>query len=230
MTCISVFLFGLPKWMSVIQGVLTLFMFYTYVKWEPSTGKVINMVRSGGFASIFYMVRGFLSMRLHLYSSQLLSPQACLGVFLAFTPGIDSGDPSQLNKFQNDVTIALWVGIVPAGLLGALASYLRLRFFTKTLVERFRQAKPGMKTKFIYKFTDSREVEIVSRCCRKWTDEDTLDPEAVKLGDIVIRAGIQQLPNDPYMIILYSSYLIDVLGSYQSGYGQLQIAKKAQPK
>jgi len=62
MTCISVFLFGLPKWMSVIQGVITLFMFYTYVKWEPCTGKVINMVRSGGFASIFYMVRGSLSM------------------------------------------------------------------------------------------------------------------------------------------------------------------------
>ena len=119
---------------------------------------------------------------------------------------------------------------MPAGLLGALASYLRLRFYTKILVNRFSAAKPGMKTKFIYKFSDPREVEIVSRCCRKWDDEDTLDPEAVKLGDIVIRAGIQQMPNDPYMIILYSSYLIDVLGSYQSGYGQLQLAKKASPK
>ena len=151
-------------------------------------------------------------------------------MFLAFTPGIESGDPTQLKRFQDNVAIALWVGIVPAGLLGALASYLRLRFYTKTLVNRFSTAKPGTKTKFIYKFTDPREVEIVSRCCRKWNDEDTLDPEAVKLGDIVIRAGIQQLPNDPYMIILYSSYLIDVLGSYQSGYGQLQLAKKANPK
>ena len=56
-----------------------------------------------------------------------------------------------------------------------------------------------------------------------------MDPEAVKLGDQIIRAGIQQMPNDPYMTILYSSYLIDVLGSYQSGYGQLQMAKKADP-
>ena len=57
MTCVSVFLFGLPKWMSVIQSFLTLFMLYTYVKWEPCTGKIINMIRSGGFASIFYTVR-----------------------------------------------------------------------------------------------------------------------------------------------------------------------------
>lgn len=57
MTCISVFLYGLPKWMSVIQGFLTLYMLYTYVKWEPCSGKTINMVRSGGFASVFYAVR-----------------------------------------------------------------------------------------------------------------------------------------------------------------------------
>jgi hypothetical protein len=31
------------------------------------------------------------------------------------------------------------------------------------------------------------------------------------------------------MVLLYSSYLIDVLGSYQSGYGQLQVAKKTGP-
>ena len=38
---------------------------------------------------------------------------------------------------------------------------------------------------------------------------------------------MQQIPNNPYMILLYSSFLIDVQGSYQSGYGQLQVAKKA---
>ena len=65
--------------------------------------------------------------------------------------------------------------------------------------------------------------------CR-WLDEDTPDPEAIKLADVILRAGMQQLPNNPYMILLYSSFLIDVQGSYQSGYGQLQAAKKADPR
>ena len=68
----------------------------------------------------------------------------------------------------------------------------------------------------------------VSLC--RWFDEDTPDPAAIKLADIILRAGMQQIPNNPYMILLYSSFLIDVQGSYQSGYGQLQAAKKAEPR
>ena len=64
----------------------------------------------------------------------------------------------------------------------------------------------------------------------RWIDEDTLLPEATKHADSIIKAGMQQLPNNPFMIILYSSFLIDVQGSYQSGYAQLQTAKKADPR
>ena len=35
-----------------------------------------------------------------------------------------------------------------------------------------------------------------------------------------------QLPSSGYMAIMHSSFLIDVQGSYQSGYTQLQAAKK----
>jgi hypothetical protein len=35
-----------------------------------------------------------------------------------------------------------------------------------------------------------------------------------------------QLPKDPFMVILYSSFLMDVQNSYHSGYTQLQAAKK----
>jgi hypothetical protein len=31
------------------------------------------------------------------------------------------------------------------------------------------------------------------------------------------------MPKEPYMVILYSSFLIDVQSSYQSGYTQLQV-------
>jgi hypothetical protein len=43
---------------------------------------------------------------------------------------------------------------------------------------------------------------------------------------LCLQAGIGQLPKDPFMVILYSSFLMDVLSSYQSGYTQLQAAKK----
>ena len=61
-------------------------------------------------------------------------------------------------------------------------------------------------------------------------DYDSLDASAVALAECIIRAGMQQLPNNPYMIILNSSFLIDVMGSYQSGYSELQMAKKADPR
>ena len=38
---------------------------------------------------------------------------------------------------------------------------------------------------------------------------------------------MQQLPKDPYVILLYSSYLIEVLNSYQSGYTLLQVRGSA---
>ena len=69
----------------------------------------------------------------------------------------------------------------------------------------------------------------MARCTRHWIDEDTLVPEAAKMGDAIIRAGMIQLPTNPYMVILSSCFLIDVLGSYQSGHSQLQLAKKMDP-
>jgi hypothetical protein len=80
-----------------------------------------------------------------------------------------------------------------------------------------------MKARRIYKFTDPREVEIASRCCRVWVDEDTLDADAVLLAERIIKAGVSLLPHHPYMAIWWSSFLIDVQGSYQSGYGELQV-------
>jgi hypothetical protein len=43
----------------------------------------------------------------------------------------------QLSAYQAQVTGALWGGLVPAGLLGWLGSWLRLRYFLKTVAGRF---------------------------------------------------------------------------------------------
>jgi hypothetical protein len=89
-----------------------------------------------------------------------------------------------------------------------------------------RAAPPDVKAKHIHKFKDPREVEIAARCCRKWLDEETLEQEGVRLAERIIKAGKQLMPASPYMVIWYSSFLIDVQGSYQSGYAELQAAKK----
>jgi hypothetical protein len=78
----------------------------------------------------------------------------------------------------------------------------------------------------LFEFSDSRFVEVLARCCRVWLDKRTLDPDAIKLAETVIQAGISQLPKDPFMVILHSSFLMDVQSSYQTGYTQLQVAKK----
>ena len=44
----------------------------------------------------------------------------------------------QIDAFKSVITIIMWVGIIPAGLIGALMSHLRLKFFTKDVAERFR--------------------------------------------------------------------------------------------
>ncbi len=89
-----------------------------------------------------------------------------------------------------------------------------------------RDAPADMKSKYIHKFEDPREVEIASRVLRVWLDEDTLDPDAMALAERILKAGKTELPNSPYMTILWSSFLIDVQESYISGYGQVQAAKK----
>jgi hypothetical protein len=76
----------------------------------------------------------------------------------------------------------------------------------------------------VCEFSDSRFVEVLARCCRVWLDKRTLDPDAIKLAEKVIQAGITQLPKDPFMVILYSTFLMDVQSSYQSGYTQLQVS------
>jgi hypothetical protein len=83
-----------------------------------------------------------------------------------------------------------------------------------------------VKPKRIHKFRDPREVEIASRCCRKWIDDEALCPDGVRLAERIIKAGKQVMPSSPYMVLWYSSFLIDVQGSYQSGYAELQTAKK----
>lgn len=57
---------------------------------------------------------------------------------MAFKPFVDTTDYNQIGEFQSIMTIIMWIGILPAGGVGALISHLRLQFFTVTVAERFR--------------------------------------------------------------------------------------------
>lgn len=36
----------------------------------------------------------------------------------------------------------------------------------------------------------------------RWLDQDTLDPDAVEMANVILKAGMEQLPGDAFMIIL----------------------------
>ncbi|PNH09202.1 Tiny macrocysts protein B, partial [Tetrabaena socialis] len=196
-TVASVMVSSSVKLLSIVYLICFMVLFYLHVKWVPFIYSTLNYVRCGSYATV-------------LYCSILL-------VAMAFGPSADS--------HEDIVTLAMWIGMAPAAIAGAVACHLRLRHF-QSLAIRFRDANPSIKSKSIYRFEDAREVEITARCCRRWIDEDTPEPEAVVMTELVIKAGMTQLPQDPYMIVLFSSFLIDVQGSYQSGYTQLQASRR----
>ncbi|KAG2494212.1 hypothetical protein HYH03_007568 [Edaphochlamys debaryana] len=191
----------------VLQLILSALLTWQYLRWSPHLVDWVNHVRVG------------------LYTSVLLS--AVLAVVLVWGPE----EPSEVAAYNEKVTTLLWALLAPAALVGAAASYARLNLWSGYVLRRFREAQPGEKARRIYKFGDPREVEIVSRVCRKWTDQhkEVLDRGAVKEGEIVIKAGLQLFPGRCYMLILYSNYLIDVLDNSQTGYSQMAAAKQAAP-
>ncbi|KAL6764390.1 hypothetical protein V8C86DRAFT_1586354 [Haematococcus lacustris] len=209
MTLAATFL-SATRELSLLYLACSLALLYLYVYWVPHLNPAVNMIRTASYAMV-------------LWTSLVL-------VLMAFRTVNLSGQQSA--EVQEQLTLVMWGGLVPAGLAGALAGWMRLRYFMVTVVNRFRHAPRDMKPRLIFNATDAREVEILSRCCRVWQPEDpeVVEEEAMELASIILKAGLAQLAtSDPYMIILYASFLIDVQNSTQSGYTQLQAAKRANP-
>ncbi|GFH11722.1 uncharacterized protein HaLaN_07268 [Haematococcus lacustris] len=174
MTACSVFING-QTWVSVVYLIASFLLAYLYLvvghhlAWLPHLHATINHIRVATYSSVLYA--------------------ALLFIILAYAPGVDQNNPKEVSDFSNIMTTLLWAGFVPAGLAGAIASYLHTQYWAVTVVGK--EAGPEVKLKKIHPFTDPRQVEIASRCCRQ-----------------------------------YSSFLIDVQGSYQTGYAELMVAKK----
>lgn len=74
----------------------------------------------------------------------------------------------QVLDWYRNITLAMWIGMAPVALIGVLLAWLRMRYYNTTVLNKFKAAPPGTRAKYIYKFHDPREVEILARCCRKW--------------------------------------------------------------
>ncbi|KAG2450719.1 hypothetical protein HYH02_004557 [Chlamydomonas schloesseri] len=195
---------GLTKVQAVILMGTSVFLFWSYVRWEPHFIEWINHSRAG------------------LYG--MVSWAGILLVVLTFSP--DRKDPD----FRSRVTTLMVAGLLPCMLVGFLASFIRLRWRVKNAIKAFSHIDPSKsRLKDIYRFPDPMEVEIVSRVCRKWTEDDVLDPDAVKLAETVLKVGLAHFHDDVFLTITYSNFLIEVQNNYQSGVTQLQQAKKLEP-
>lgn len=103
-----------------LQLILTWCLFWFYWKWNPHMRAWVNYARSATYACIFWCA-------------------ICL-CFVVFKPNVDKTDHGAVYHWQQRLTIILWAGMAPMALFGALASWLRLRYYTVTVLNRFRCA------------------------------------------------------------------------------------------
>lgn len=75
--------------------------------------------------------------------------------------------PGKTESTVHTLSLVLYIGLGPMMVLGALASFLRLRRWQVTVWLRFRAAAPGTRPKDIWRFKDPRDVELAMRCLRK---------------------------------------------------------------
>ncbi|KXZ56445.1 hypothetical protein GPECTOR_1g399 [Gonium pectorale] len=195
---------GWRKVQNLLELCLSCYLAWLYLKWQPHLFGWVNHLRVGLYCSIATVSVG--------------------SVMLSFRP--DATKP-----FRQATTTALLASMGVMLVLGAAASYVRLKLWSNYVLMRYRTAPAGQKARRIYKFKDAREVEIVARVCRRWTDQhyELLDVKAAKEAEIIIKGGMQLFPDSAYMRITYVNFLIDVLESSQTGYSQLQTAKKCNP-
>ncbi|KAJ9519321.1 hypothetical protein QJQ45_023109, partial [Haematococcus lacustris] len=114
MTFSSVFITNV-RWLSIFFLVLSLGLVWLYVQWVPHMSAMVNHIRTGSYAAI-------------LYCSVLL-------LVVAFTPGAQSD--AEAAQMQRTTTLALWVGLIPAALVGGMLSWLRGRHFSVVVLKRF---------------------------------------------------------------------------------------------
>ncbi|GLC56207.1 hypothetical protein PLESTB_001079800 [Pleodorina starrii] len=186
---------------------LTLTLAWQYLRWNPHLVNWVNCLKGGVSVAM-------------VWCSVAL-------VLLVFHPGVKQQD---MTKWADSMTLTLLSGLVPAFLLGAIASWHMIRYMTNTALTALATAKPDAPLKEICQNIESpKDVEVIARCCRVWEDRYNLDATAVNKARQVIQAGLAMFPNSAYMVLLHGNFMIDVLGVSQSGSRRIEDARKLDP-
>eukprot|EP00878_Enallax_costatus_P028503 GHUV01030791.1.p1 GENE.GHUV01030791.1~~GHUV01030791.1.p1 ORF type:complete len:425 (+),score=126.62 GHUV01030791.1:655-1929(+) len=83
--------------------------------------------------------------------------------------------------------------------------------------------------KGVFRYKDARQVSIMGRDMRRWDEDGVSDPDASDYGEFVLKSGMARLPNDPALLVMYASFLIEVRKDGQGARTQLQLLQKASP-
>ncbi|WIA17635.1 hypothetical protein OEZ85_014441 [Tetradesmus obliquus] len=199
-------------------------IFYVHVRWQPYYFQWMNHIRCGLYAMTAFVA---LMLSINAWWEQALQMNNSV-------PGEQKGARS-IARAQ--VLSQLVLPLLPAAVaVGVAVSWLRLNIATRHALDKFRalgpveaESVPGLKD--VHKFVDPWEVEIIARCCRRWTDyeDKELDQGAVKLAEMVIKAGLVRFPHSGHMVLIYVNFLGSVANSQQACSSQLQAAKKLEP-
>ena len=186
-------LYGQPNLQSIVFFLLTFFLFWSFVRWQPNYNPWVNHVRSGLYAML-------------AWASLML---------VVLTNGAKSGQ----GDYQTFISQIMVYGILPIFGIGFGSSFFRLLLLNRAL-RRFEAGEPAKdQIRDVYRFNNPSEAEILSRCCRRYLpdDDEVIDPEAVKVGELVVRVGMALFPQDFFMVLTYSSFLLEVEHNWQVG-------------
>ncbi|WIA37851.1 hypothetical protein OEZ86_014704 [Tetradesmus obliquus] len=199
-------------------------IFYVHVRWQPYYFQWMNHIRAG-----LYAMTAFVAL--------MLSINAWWEQALQMNNSVPGEQKAARSIARAQVLSQLVLPLLPAAAaVGVAVSWLRLNIATRRALDKFRalgpveaESVPGLKD--VHKFVDPWEVEIIARCCRRWTDyeDKELDQGAVKLAETVIKAGLARFPHSGHMVLVYVNFLGSVANSQQACSSQLQAAKKLEP-
>ncbi|KAF5832011.1 hypothetical protein DUNSADRAFT_12252 [Dunaliella salina] len=135
-----------------------------------------------------------------------------------------NGDPD----FHYWMTWNVLKGIFPVMVGGACCHYAFI-WYKMYWTRKFVDPPPNLPLRKIFKFEYPEDVEIMSRAMRKFDRDGVVDPQAVELGDTILRAGMQYFPKCPGLLVLYASMLLEVKHDGPLTRTQLQNAMKLRP-
>eukprot|EP00883_Tetradesmus_obliquus_P002715 jgi/Sobl393_1/12921/SZX78204.1 len=196
---------------SVLMLICTAFIVYYLITTVPYYYDLVNAVWGGLWLGI-------------LYTCVLL-------VVIDYTADRYALRAAQ-EAYRSQLTWTVLYGIFPAVLLGAGLSWAymrRRRAPLAKLVAGQAAGESNVVLKDVYRFKDVYEAELLLRAMRKWDEDGVPDPATTALGEFIMKCAMARLPNQPYLLTIYSNFIIEVRKDGQAARTQIQLAGKNSP-